>query len=594
MKIIIGILFILTFGIVARAEDLPLVRETMSLSLQIRQKPGTEELLKSYLSPIQADRDTLYAILYEPTFCPRCEVMINLIGQLLKEESQENRLLLITAYNDPTRAAAYHKAKGYAADYYLYDTDNSFLDIFSFNSSGLSGVYVLKICKPKGELLTGSINYNATPEFIKELAEWTERMEPHDYAVNEKGTDESDWELPSPQCLPLDAACTDYPLALDGQMLSDVYDLPKFDGSNFHFNDKLNECVMLFRLEGDSLRFKAQVRADSTERDRFILVGEEKRKHIASTDVSYIPLATCMTDSTHIGVSYSLPYVIDDQRTNGIAFYNAPVLIQQNVETLEKLPMFAPDFDITNDTMFLYKHFNFCTFKGEIIYSCQKMTFPMEYERWEYEHKPALNPFKPEFYKSGNPWLAAYSLTTGKLVERFGELEPCAEAGRTGYYFQNPLMYSDGKELLYSDGFSGTIHITDDIHCGKVNDYSAFAVDTAAFPQPDTAMFYRREYTKAYDRFYYRCIMHARMNADKVYCLVMYSRRDVSKPGPETNDYTLVTIDRRTGLATERLLPRYPGMRPMGYGLRSAGGEIKPFGFYRRADGSYVVRVWDA
>ena len=178
MKIIIGILFILTFGIVARAEDLPLVRESMSLSLQIRQKPGTEELLKSYLSPIQADRDTLYAILYEPEFCPRCEVMINYVGHLLKNESQENRLLLITAYTDSTRAAAYNKAKGYAANYYLYDTGNTFLDIFSFNSGGLSGVYVLKICKPKGELLTEAINYYALPEYIKELTKWTERMAP--------------------------------------------------------------------------------------------------------------------------------------------------------------------------------------------------------------------------------------------------------------------------------------------------------------------------------------------------------------------------------------------------------------------------------
>lgn len=593
MKKLILIFMAMLGSMVSRAEDFPLVRETMSLSLQVRQKPGTEGLLKKYLSSVTADQDTIYAMLYEPGFCPRCEVFINGLGDLIKKLSPASRLVLITTYSDSARAAAYNKAKEYAADYYVYDTNQAFLDIFSFNSNGLSGLYVFKICKLKGEVLTGGINYFVTPEFAKELTRWTERMPTHDYAIDENGSDMDKWELQRPQCPPIGTAYTDYPLALEGQMLSHVFDIPKFDGDHFYYTDKLSEGVMLFNIDGDSLRFKAHITADSTERYRFINVRKETRKRISDDELSFIPLATNIIDSTRIGVSYSLPDVSEDTVAHILKFYNEPVLLMRDLNTLKPLPLYEPFFDIENDTLFFYQHFNFCPFKGNIIYSCQKMTFPMEYERWEYEHKPGMNPFAEEFYRSGNPWLAAFSLKTGKLARRFAELEPCAEAGRTGYYFQNPLMYSDGNELLYSDGFSGTVHITRSIDGGPVESYSAFAVDTAAFPRPDTAMFYRREYFKAYDRFYYRCIMHARMNANKVCCLVMYSRRDVAKPGPETNDYTLVTIDRRTGLATERLLPRYPGLRPMGYGLRSANGQISPFGFYRRSDGSYVVRVWE-
>ena len=111
MKKLILIFMAMLASIVSRAEDFPLVRETMSLSLQVRQKPGTEGLLKEYLGMVPADQDTIYAILYEPGFCPRCEVFINGVGGLLKQQSPTSRLVLITTYSDSARAAAYNKAK---------------------------------------------------------------------------------------------------------------------------------------------------------------------------------------------------------------------------------------------------------------------------------------------------------------------------------------------------------------------------------------------------------------------------------------------------------------------------------------------------
>ncbi len=583
-------------GIVSRAEDFPLVRETIAMELQIRQKPGTEPLLKDYLSSISAPNDTVYAILYEPTFCPRCEIDIKPYSKMLSELAPQSPFVLITAYPDSARAAAYNKEKGYAADGYIYDTDEAFMRIFSFNTNGLSGLYILKMCKSTGELLVGANSFYTSMEYTKELTGWTERMEQHNFAQASGAAGGEPWQLPRPACEPLTGPFTDHGLKLDGQMLSDVYDVPKFDWPYFFYNDKLNNCVMLFKEDGGSLRFSARIEADSTERDHFIELSDDWKRLLDKSSLCYIPLAATMTDSQRIGVSYSLPHVMEDTiaKNGGLAFFNAPAIVIRDAGTLAKSPMYCPDFMLFKDTTYFYAHFNFCVFKGEVIYSCQKMTWPMMYERWEYEHNPVMNPFSEKFYSSGNPWLAAFSLRTGKLVERFAELEPCAEASRTGYWFVNPVMYSNGDELLYSDGFSGAIHITRDIHKGAAESYSAFAVDTAAFPQPDTAMFYRQEYTKAYDRFYYRCITAASMDAGKVTCIVRYARNDMANPTAEANDHTVVTIDRRTGLATERLIPRYQGMRPMGYGLLTANGRVSPFGFYRRADGSYVVRVWDA
>ena len=97
-------------GIVSRAEDFPLVRETIAMELQIRQKPGTEPLLKDYLSSISAPNDTVYAILYEPTFCPRCEIDIKPYSKMLSELAPQSPFVLITAYPDSARAATSAKS----------------------------------------------------------------------------------------------------------------------------------------------------------------------------------------------------------------------------------------------------------------------------------------------------------------------------------------------------------------------------------------------------------------------------------------------------------------------------------------------------
>ena len=594
MKTLSIILISLLTSMVSRADGTALVREALFATGQIRQKPGTERMLTEYLSGIDTDCDTLYAMLYEPGFCPRCEVANKAHYSLLKKLSPNSRYLLITAYADSARAAAYNREKGNKADYYLYDTTEKYKDIFSFNTNGLGGQYVLKLCKSTGELLVGTTTLYSTPEFVSGMLKWSERIPTYDYAINDKGQNADDWQVKAPGCAPLDGAYTDRVLDTRGQLLSNVNDVPKYDGRLFYFNDNLNYCIMLFREEAGSLRFCSRITADSTEKMAFIEVPYEVYKQFDESELYYMPLSAAMTDSTHMSVSYSLPHILEDtiSKTPGAyAFFNAACLIGRDLRTMTPQPIFRPDFMVLRDSFF-YSHFNFCVFKGDIIYACQKLTFPMMYERHEYEHRPAFNPFKPEFYRSGNPWLAAFSLETGKLKKRFAELEPCAEAGRTGYWFINKVAQTDGRELLYTDGFSGTIHITDDIYHGTPQTYSAFAVDTAAFPPIDTAMFYKREYVKAYNRFYYRCITDARFTPDSIYCLVMYSRRDRAHPSPATNDYTVVAIDRHTGMATERLIPRYYGMTPMGYGFHADGARVRPFGFYRRTDGSYVVREW--
>lgn len=104
-----------------------LMKDMVENDLQIRQKPGTDRLLQKYLSTLPAEEDTLYAILYSPMDCPRCEVAIPNFCRLLKKNDAPNhKFLLITVYKDSTIAAIYNRKNDYQADYYLYDTQNKY------------------------------------------------------------------------------------------------------------------------------------------------------------------------------------------------------------------------------------------------------------------------------------------------------------------------------------------------------------------------------------------------------------------------------------------------------------------------------------
>lgn len=85
------------------------MKEMVENDLRIRQKPNSEVLLSDYLSSVTSVSDTLYAIIYSPMDCPRCEAAIPNFYRMLKRTKLENKeMLLITAYKDSAMAAHYN------------------------------------------------------------------------------------------------------------------------------------------------------------------------------------------------------------------------------------------------------------------------------------------------------------------------------------------------------------------------------------------------------------------------------------------------------------------------------------------------------
>ncbi|GKI22325.1 hypothetical protein CE91St19_17270 [Odoribacter laneus] len=110
------------------------------------------------------------------------------------------------------------------------------------------------------------------------------------------------------------------------------------------------------------------------------------------------------------------------------------------------------------------------------------------------------------------------------------------------------------------------------------------------FPPIDTTYFYTYECVEPYNTFFYRTIEEIKMTSTSIYCLLRYglkSDQDVVK-----DEYTFVTINRKSGTVEEFSIPCESGMTPIGYGLKDDMQEkIQPFLFFKKK-AHYGVRVF--
>lgn len=573
-------------------QDFDLLQEMTEDYLMIRQKPGTEVLLKEYLKNIESKSDTIYAILYPPMNCPRCEAIIKDFRNLLKENSEDNEFLLIAAFPDSVAAKRYHESKGYIADYYLYDTEENYNKIFSFSPGYLHIVYVLKICKQSGELLMGGNCIILDEEFVDQFTAFSGKMEKKEFHIGE--IDKSDF--PHPVCSDIKGAYQDFIIENPKDFPISVTDyLPVFEGKYFFYTDKLWNGVLFFQeLDGQLLQFNALLQNDSLEGRRFVAIPEEiYQNDLKGGYVYFIACSPNGIDEGHIGIAYSLPDIFiesqDDNRLS-LGYKNRAVILVRAIPTLEKERMITFNFDLMSHNFF-YSHFTFEVANDKVLLGCEKRTWPMEVEKDMYIHVDSLNPFCEAFYKTINPYFAAFDKASGDLLYRFGNLQPCHAESRTGYYFTNPVAASWDDEVVYTDGCSGQLYVSKQSDLRKtVEHYSVFEVETEKFPPIDTTYFYTYECVEPYNKFFYRTIEEIKMTSTSIYCLLRYGLK--SDPDVVKDEYTFVTINRKSGTVEEFCIPCESGMTPIGYGLKDDMQEkIQPFLFFKKK-AHYGVRVF--
>lgn len=325
------------------------VEEMENNDLQIRQKLGTERLLSDYLGEVGMQEDTIYAVLYRPAQCIRCEVAVKAFYEFLKDNNPGHKMLLVTAYEDSATAAGYNRKHSYKADYYLYDTAMRYSEIFSFNSAGIYGLYILKLCPKSGVMITGGEFTYLGPEFVSQLVAKKQRLAPHVFS-NELAHMAGETNSVAAEQRPLtNWKYKDIRVELpDSEFISSVYDVPKVENGHFFFSDMLNNGIMLFKKDGDAFKFRSLIQADESEKNRFVEVSDEDFSRLEKNgQVFYIALSANMIDNERLGISYSLPKILERKvgEEKKFCFYNSPAILIRDIDGLKPGKMIAPDFD---------------------------------------------------------------------------------------------------------------------------------------------------------------------------------------------------------------------------------------------------------
>lgn len=110
----------------------------------------------------------------------------------------------------------------------------------------------------------------------------------------------------------------------------------------------LNNGIMLFKKDGDAFKFRSLIQADESEKNRFVEVSDEDFSRLEKNgQVFYIALSANMIDNERLGISYSLPKILERKvgEEKKFCFYNSPAILIRDIDGLKPGKMIAPDFD---------------------------------------------------------------------------------------------------------------------------------------------------------------------------------------------------------------------------------------------------------
>lgn len=588
-KLIIMLLSLTATFFYASAQDIGLLTSLENGRQIIRQLPGTDRLLSKLLKDAGVKEDTVYAYIYKPASCPRCESGFKANSRYLRKKGE--KFVLITVLGDKQAAEFYNKKNKYLADYYIYDTNDEFTGIFSFNTIPLNIPFLLKLTR-SGRLVTG---YDGS-WFSRDLsAALMARSEPLDYkdfkTYKEDDAGNVLYALDKARLNTLDGKYTDYKLDVSPEApLGEIFRNPNFIDDMFFYPDELLGGVSLFRQKKgtDSMSFEACMKACDDEKDRFVDIDTTLYNSLtADNDLYYIICNTALLDKNHIGMSYSLPRVFMEAPDN-MAYYNTACMLSRKLPSL--VPDSMMDFKIGEYDGYFYKHFQFCPAAGNIVIGCEKLSDDSREKTVPTAKDKAADKFCHEFYDTDTYLFAAFDRVTGERKCRFGRLDPVARKSLTGYFYTDPVAVSGGAEIAYTDGYSGKVYVADTSALEKVkNCYTVFALDESLLPAPDSTNFYKGNYDRVYRGFFCRNIMDIRVTPDKLYCMLCYG--DSMSFMCKTNRYTFVTIDRKTGERREYLYPEEKGTTVFTRGLRDKEGLVYPFMLLKQ-DGKALLRVY--
>lgn len=563
-----------------------LVDKSADTGLMVRQIPDTESEAIKFFSELSVQSDTIYATIFRPANCPRCDGFLNKINSLIKSETSKPSVL-IAVYPDSVAAKSYIEKYDLAADYYMYDVKEDFSNILSFSPGYLHVGYILKFNKKTGELIVGSNADNVSAPFFKELNIYSKRKAPFKYP----GTDGKyhGWGNVTERTLNI---ISSVPINIPGDnfKISEILYQPVYYENRLLFNDKLAMAVAEFVKKDSVMELKRLVEPDSSEYSRFVnLPAAYYDKLLKSNQLKNIPLQPFIIDDNTYGIAYSLPELwLDEEKV--LNYRNKPCYIEKSFsdESYSRLLPLEYDFE----DIFYYPHFNM-KWSGDngVVVGVQRITWPMISNKKEYMDIPENNPFCDSFYEFEQPTLAVYNKNDGRLSFRFGELPSFAKKTKTGYCFSDMVFDSWNNEAVYGSAFDGHIVISpkESLDCRDCKkDYYAFVLDDSVFQVPDTSDYYSYACNALAEPYLNRKIADLKIDDRYIHCLVRNCTDAFERP--ELEDYNYVIIDRITGMRETFDFPaRANDERRISYGLKRYGnGSVVPF-YISRFNGNWRI-----
>ena len=234
-------------------------------------------------------------------------------------------------------------------------------------------------------MITGFEGSFLTPDLLNELFAKTEPLEYEDFGST-TGKEAAEWLYPISKVAVTDmGGWKDYKLDVTPDApLCEVFRNPYFRNDLFFYPDELLGGVPVYKRKTGTDEFILQSVLSPTddEKDRFVSISRYVLNMMkADGGVHYIICNSWMLDSTHIGMSYSLPRIFEaSPGTN--SYFNQPCILSRRVSDCSEDSCTALDFDVFHEK-FMYKHFQFCSTGDKIIVGCWKMTWPIEFETEE-------------------------------------------------------------------------------------------------------------------------------------------------------------------------------------------------------------------
>lgn len=562
--------------------------EMMDDVLQVRQKAGTEPLLRAYVQRVCPDADTVYALLFIPHDCPRCESTIQPFMRLVREMQPGREVVLIASYPDAEATRRYVARQGFGERYLVADSTEQWRQWLSLNTNDIYGMYVLAIDVKAGRLITGGTNKHITREFLRQVAALREPLPFHTYPESE----------PAPKATArlsgqADGALRyeDYDVQLGGaHVLSAFRGCPSAQDGRLVLCDNLENASFLFRLDeaARAYRLEQVLEVDSAVRDTFVDLPSDVYARNRSA-FRYIDCSVNFFGRDEIVAPWSLPRVFveyQDSVSRDLAFYNMPVGLRWGLDPFRSLPMLVHEDDASL-AGYMDQHFTmFPIGRDGVAMACKRLTFPLTFTKEEYAGNPDMDPFMDEFYDRPRPYVAWMDKRTGHIVKRFGQLEEPMRRTRTGYGFLNLVADGDERTFVYGNGYAGLLYVTDASAPERIlRTLRVFDLDYAQMPEPDTTKFYDRAYMQRYNDFFSQYVAQVKLSDDFIDCLVCHGVPFVSSPDEDVYEY--VRFDRATGEEVERLAlrPEDGAETVLGYGLERGG---RPFYVGKRAGRTFV------